>query len=391
MNPFDSKAVVHHAQQASYMDLKDLQSIRKDGVDDKEAALEKIAKQFESIMLHTMLKTMRESNAAFSEGSSSEMQFHQDMFDHQLGLNMSQGKGLGIADSFLRQMKQQFLTVEPNGLESGEPLALDKIFTRAQAVAMSPTTDAAVLNPFAELIDTDQTAAMTPVSIVDLNVPFVPPVQTPAQQALLLKAEKFAAMQADASLAAAVKRTRRVELSAGGVKQAMAMTPEEFVEKVKPYAEQAAQKLGVDSRVLIAQAALETGWGQHVIHQDSGRSSHNLFNIKAGSDWKQDKVAVSTLEFDGNVARHEQAQFRVYDGMAESFADYTQFIGERPRYANAVAKADNPYHYLQELQSAGYATDPKYAEKVWNVFRSDVVQAVDVTKPAAPTVMARND
>jgi peptidoglycan hydrolase FlgJ len=313
MIPFDSKATIHQAQQASFTDFKDLQAIKLEGKEDKAAALEKVAKQFESIMLQEMLKTMRKANEVFSEDSyfnSSEMKFHQDMFDQQLGLSLSQGKGLGIADAFIRQMKQQYLAVAPNNLSSNEPLPLPKTFKRREADAASSV----------------------------------------------------------------------------GVKQAMAMSPEDFVAKVTPYAEKAAEKLGVDSRVLIAQAALETGWGRHVIHRESGESSFNLFNIKAGNDWQNDHVTVSTIEFDQGIARHEQAQFRVYQDMAESFEDYSRFIGERQRYAGAVAQAENAYGYLKELQAAGYATDPDYADKVWRVFNSDAVQNSPVQ-----IVSARND
>lgn len=301
MIPFDPNSVLHQAKQSSYTDLTDLQSIKREGRENKEAALEKIAQQFESIMLQTMLKTMREANDVFAEDSyfnSSEMKFHQDMFDHQLGLSLSQGKGLGIADAFIRQMKQQYLSVEPNGLGNSEPMPLDKPF----------------------------------------------------------------------------KGREKADPSTIGIKQPMAMSPEDFVSKVKPYAEKAAEQLGVDSRVLIAQAALETGWGRHVIHRESGESSFNLFNIKASNDWPQDRVSVSTIEFNNGVARHEQAQFRVYSDMAASFEDYTAFIGERQRYAGAVEKAENPYVYLKELQAAGYATDPDYADKVWRVFNTDAVQ-----------------
>ncbi|BFM16586.1 flagellar assembly peptidoglycan hydrolase FlgJ [Maricurvus nonylphenolicus] len=313
MIPFDSNSVLHQAQQSSYTDLTDLQSIKREGRENKEAALEKIAQQFESIMLQTMLKTMREANDVFAEDSyfnSSEMKFHQDMFDHQLGLSLSQGKGLGIADAFIRQMKQQYLSVEPNGLGNNGPMPLDKPF----------------------------------------------------------------------------KGPEKAGPSTIGVKQPMAISPEEFVAKVKPYADKAAESLGVDSRVLIAQAALETGWGRHVIHRESGESSFNLFNIKAGSDWQQDQVSVSTIEFNHGVARHEQAQFRVYPDMAASFEDYTAFIGERQRYAAAVDNANNPYAYLKELQAAGYATDPEYANKVWRVFNSEAVQ-----QASSDVVTARKD
>ncbi len=415
MIPIDSKSAMNNAQQASYMDLKDLQSIRKEGLHDKDAALAKIAKQFESIMLHSMLKSMRESNAAFSEDSmfdSSEMQFHQEMFDQQLSLRLSQGRGLGIAESFLRQMKQQYSHPNSNGIHTNEPMPLEKTFTLPESAASGlpnseipmsalladDSIDATSTDPFArDFLVAQRSLAMSPIQQVNLSTASL---STASSSTLLnstsLTASPFISAPSSKPLAMRYGDVTEksetpvspvlVEESGTGTKQAIAITPEDFIEKVKPYAEQAAQKLGIDSRVLIAQAALETGWGRHVIHRDSGESSFNLFNIKASEEWKQDKVVVSTLEFDGTVAKQEQAQFRVYQNMADSFEDYTQFIGEKPRYANAIAQGDNPYRYLQELQHAGYATDPEYAKKVWNVYRSDLVQGA-----TSHTVMARNE
>ena len=96
---------------SSFTDFTDLQRIRKQGNTDQDAALEEVAKQFESILMQTMLKTMREANAVFEEGgmfNSSEMKFHRDMYDNQLALNLSSGKGIGIADALIRQLKQQY-------------------------------------------------------------------------------------------------------------------------------------------------------------------------------------------------------------------------------------------------------------------------------------------
>jgi flagellar protein FlgJ len=140
----------------------------------------------------------------------------------------------------------------------------------------------------------------------------------------------------------------------------------------------------VKPEVLIAQAALETGWGRHVVSQNGG-SSHNLFNIKAGGDWSGPTVSVTTLEYREGVAVRETARFRAYASEAESFADYLQLIEQSPRYALAVEKAGDGEQYLRELQRAGYATDPRYADKVLAILaRGDLDGAGAPLKNPAP-------
>jgi flagellar protein FlgJ len=155
-------------------------------------------------------------------------------------------------------------------------------------------------------------------------------------------------------------------------KQAVAGTPADFVQRLQPLAEAAAQRLGVDPEVLVAQAALETGWGKHVVSDHSG-SSHNLFNIKAGADWRGPTVSVPTLEYRDGVAVRETASFRAYASEAESFADYQALIESSPRYRAALKSAADGEQYLRELQRAGYATDPRYADKVISILdRADL-------------------
>jgi len=150
---------------------------------------------------------------------------------------------------------------------------------------------------------------------------------------------------------------------------------QQFVDTLLPYAEAAADELGVAPQVLIAQAALETGWGNAVQKLPNGRSSYNLFNIKAGADWRGQKLSVNSLEYIDGVARKERSAFRVYDSYAQSFADYVNFIKSSPRYAQALNVAEDPQAYATELQQAGYATDPIYAEKVMNILQRNVVNA----------------
>ncbi len=145
-------------------------------------------------------------------------------------------------------------------------------------------------------------------------------------------------------------------------------SPEQFLRTLLPEARRAATKIGVDPRVLLAQAALETGWGKKIIHHPDGRSSYNLFNIKAGRSWRGDRVQVDTLEYRDGVAVKKRAQFRAYRDYRESFEDYLALL-RSPRYAEALRQAGDPERYLRALQQAGYATDPHYADKILAIYR----------------------
>ncbi|AIW14760.1 flagellar assembly peptidoglycan hydrolase FlgJ [Vibrio tubiashii] len=143
-------------------------------------------------------------------------------------------------------------------------------------------------------------------------------------------------------------------------------SPETFVTSMKPYAEKAARALGIDSSLLLAQAALETGWGQKVVNNSRG-SSNNLFNIKADRSWSGDKVSTQTLEYHQGVPVKENAAFRSYANYEESFNDYVRFLNENPRYTTALRHGGNNEDFIRGIHQAGYATDPRYADKVLSV------------------------
>lgn len=142
-------------------------------------------------------------------------------------------------------------------------------------------------------------------------------------------------------------------------------SPEHFVSRLKPYAEKAAKALGVSPSLLLAQAALETGWGQKVI-KNARQSSNNLFNIKADSSWKGNRVAAQTLEYHQNTPVMEKAAFRAYPSYQESFNDYVRFLNQNPRYHSALKNNENDA-FIHGIHKAGYATDPEYADKVLRV------------------------
>ncbi|MSR16638.1 MAG: flagellar assembly peptidoglycan hydrolase FlgJ [Methylococcaceae bacterium] len=147
----------------------------------------------------------------------------------------------------------------------------------------------------------------------------------------------------------------------------------DFVKQLQPFAQQAAKDLGIDPNALLAQAALESGWGNSLIKNADGSNSYNLFNIKADRSWRGKQALVSALEFDQGIARRVSSGFRSYASFQESFNDYANFIKNNPRYDSAVTKTDNVGQYMRELQHAGYATDPNYADKVMHIYQGSTL------------------
>ncbi len=148
-------------------------------------------------------------------------------------------------------------------------------------------------------------------------------------------------------------------------------SPRAFVRELWPHARRAAQELGTEPEVLIAQAALETGWGRHMIKGADGRNSLNLFGVKADARWQGRRVSSETVEFSDGVMRKERASFRAYGSLGEAFADYADFLKSNPRYSDALAQAQDGADFARALAAAGYATDPDYSRKITAVMRGE--------------------
>ncbi|MGI9262325.1 MAG: glucosaminidase domain-containing protein [Woeseiaceae bacterium] len=140
--------------------------------------------------------------------------------------------------------------------------------------------------------------------------------------------------------------------------------PKEFVQDIWPHAKAAASKLRVAPEGLLAQAALETGWGKHVMRRPDGTSSFNLFGIKATGNWAGPTAVKPTIEFRGGVPRHEMARFRAYPDVAANFQDYVRVVGSQPRFDGVRDHGTDVGAFADALQDSGYATDPDYAAKI---------------------------
>lgn len=339
-----------------YTDLASLNRISVQARNDKGAAMQSIARQFEQMMVQQMMKSMRQANEGFGDGdmmSSSEEKFYRDMFDSQLSLSLSQGRGFGIAEALLRQFRGKYASAA--GTEKN-PTAPNASLEGARAPG-GVSLDGVLRRQFATPAQAMEALANIPGA--ENNPEFA--------EAVYRLFQDDGVQDGDRTMA----------VDASGIDG----TPEGFVRTLRPLAERIGRQLGIDSRLLLSQAALETGWGQKVLQRSGGVSSYNFFNIKAGADWQGATVTVPTLEYRNGVAVRETAVFRAYRTPEESFSDYARLIGENPRYEQALARGGNPVAYIRSLAAAGYATDPQYADKVLAIFRSDAMDT-----PAATTV-----
>lgn len=309
MEAFSSKNQLDMARNVH--DLGSINKMREAIASGDESVLQEAAEQFEAIFVQMMLKSMRKAQDALADEdspfNSQQVKFYRDMHDQQLATDLTAGGGMGLADIIVKQMGQS------------EDSYLPASVIRSDGNLNSLNRD--------RVIATEQ-----------------------AQETVLASESKGVQ---------------------SATKDSMFDSPEDFVETLRPYAEQVAEKYGMDAKAIIAQAAVETGWGKFVIHNSDGESSHNLFGIKANSHWDGKQAVVDTLEFNSGIPQKQKAAFRSYASLEEAVDDYGRFIVTQPRYQQAVEQASDAHSYTRELQSAGYATDPNYASKIMAVYHSD--------------------
>ena len=336
----------------AYTDLNRLNQLKTGKDRDSEANVRKVAQEFESLFVNEMFKAMRSANQALTGDSflnTETTKHYQQMHDQQMAVTMSrEGGGIGLADVLVRQMTERKGSSRPNPFATpdqavagqvatplngapveADPVRDDRAALRARRlthlpVAVSARRDSQP-NETTEAIDTVQTGK----PLVDLGW----------------------------------------QPTSGNVLPARFDSPEQFAATLLPMAEKAARRLGVDPRYLVAQAALETGWGGSIIRDEQGGSSHNLFGIKAHGGWQGSSAEVPTTEYYNGQPVKETARFRAYDSFAQSFEHYADFLLGNGRYQEALKAAENPDKFMSELQTAGYATDPQYANKVNQIAR----------------------
>ncbi len=364
-------------------DLGGLQDIKRL---DKDQGLHQVAQQFESLFVQMLFKNMRQAQSAFDNpelGNSQGESLYRDLYDQQMALNIARGRGLGIAKAVYQQLSKNAGLANADRADRQEPTrghSMQALPARAPlgpvtvapvtVASMSPTPtqpelsqndwDALFARYFGDAVPVtaasvaseDQTASAAAKAVAANDVSASAPAAGAASPSTLARA-----------LALFESQSHR-DPKAAGAPTVLGRLQEAFVGRLLPSVRAVAGRLGVDPLMLIAQAALETGWGRHMV-----QGSNNLFNIKADSRWQGPAVATQTLEYYQGRPVKETAQFRRYPSLMHSLDDYARFISQSPRYADALRQAADSEAYITGLQQAGYATDPAYADKIQQIYR----------------------
>jgi flagellar protein FlgJ len=306
------------ADQQSTLDMQGIDKLRLQAKAAPQGAIKQVARQFEAMFMQMVLKSMRDASPQDGLFDSQQSKLYTSMFDQQLSQNLS-GHGVGLADALQAQ--------------------LGRFVNQGQGDDGSPVNTSLVQQP-SPLNVAPQWSNQLPRTVQpDLSV------------------------YQDVGGGGVDANGRNA--NGGG---ASAATVDDFVSRMGPSAQAASDASGVPAQLILAQAALESGWGKREIRGSDGASSHNLFGIKATHDWKGPTVQVATTEYVDGVPQKTVASFRAYGSYDEAFADYAQFLTANPRYAGVLSSGD-PEKAAHGLQRAGYATDPEYGNKLVRIMR----------------------
>ncbi|HXP31698.1 MAG TPA: glucosaminidase domain-containing protein [Stellaceae bacterium] len=306
------------------------------------------------------------------------------MFASEMGKLAMSGDKLGLADFLLRSIDKQA------GPASG-PNAASAADAKAPAAASTPTPPAAAgpglpLAPYWQLNGVRPfgtgggSAPNQQKSLPMPSAPATPPPAAPAPTAqpsgAILAPEQRGAQLGPGGAVPASSSTSSIHGAASPTEIAS------FTAALAPALQQAAEQLGVSPRILLAQAALETGWGRSVV-------GNNVFGIKAGSSWSGAVVKAATHEAQngGTVTRTDS--FRSYASLPEAVQDFASLIADSDRYRQALGAGDDAAAYASGLAAGGYATDRAYAAKLAAVAASPMLATAMASAAAVPPAAAK--
>lgn len=293
----------------SVLDLGAAADLRLKARQDPQAGIGIAAQQFEGMLLQMVLKSMRDATPQDGPLDSDQTRFFTSLMDQQVAQNLSATGALGFAKLIEQQLGR---------------------------------------NSTGATKDLGTTLEALQKSLLDSRA-------TPSAAAARGRAE-----------AAYSEPVRNAEAVASSAVAGVPATPSEFVSRVWPYAVEAGNRLGVPAQFVVAHGALESAWGKSEIRAADGSPSYNLFGVKAGRSWQGQTVDVTTTEYVGGVAQTSVERFRVYSSYGEAFNDYASLLRGNSRFSSVVGQQDGA-GFAGSLQQAGYATDPRYADKLTRI------------------------
>lgn len=315
-------------------DVNSLSALRRQVRDGDPKALKAAAQQFEALFLQMVLKSMRDATPREGLFHSEQTRLYESLLDQQMAQVLgSKSGGTGLAAMIERQLGRQ--NPEPQSFDGPGPFLPPAASFRFGGGSMSP-----------------------------------------------LRREVMPPLPVDESHAGAAPLLRKGPLSFLGADSAVpgdglgaSATVREFASRLWPAAAEASRATGIPVHFMVAQAALETGWGKFEPRRADGSPSFNVFGIKAGRNWQGPVVEVATTEYVDGVAQRQLERFRAYGSYAEGFRDYRGLLSANPRYTDAL-RARDAASFAQALQRAGYATDPQYSAKLERIIGGTTLRQI---------------
>ena len=326
----------HDLTQTLAADAKSMNDMRTLARTSPREGVRVAAQQFEAYFLQMVMKSMRDATPSDGLFDSDQSRLYTGLLDQQLTQSLSSRGTVGFARMIEAQLAAQLERIKPP--DAG---------TAAEGVAEPPANSLPQPAPSVGAAS----------------------ASSPAGSALL---PSPAALAAGKSSATAGKPPAVVD-RALPVADWSVETPRDFVERVWPHAVEAAAELKVPPHYLVAHAALESGWGRHEPLRDDGSPSFNLFGVKAGRSWAGDSVNASTDEYVDGRRVSSNENFRAYESYGESFRDYARLLAGSQRYAGVLGATDG-MDFATNLQQAGYATDPMYADKLARIIHGNTLK-----------------
>ncbi|OCG24116.1 flagellar rod assembly protein/muramidase FlgJ [Gilliamella sp. HK2] len=324
-------------------DFSGLNQLKRNVANGSAQGIKQVAQQFESLFINMMMQSMRKAVPESGLFSQSASQLFTAMFDQQIA-QQAAGKGLGLADMLTKQLTNRS-SINAN-LHSNTNL-------QSNNQLQSNTNNTAQHLQLAQSLFSQAPSNISPQAL---------------GQMLYRSANNMLESQHNEK----VSKTTRDNTNENHVTQ--------FVKEWLEPAKQAAKQSGIPYEIIIAQAALETGWGQKQIKTEHNQSSYNYFGIKATPSWQGRSTRLTTQEFIDNHMIKIQDEFRVYNSKQHAITDYLNLLTKNPRY-RAVVKAPDARTAAKELQAAHYATDPNYSDKLIQI----ISRIEKIAKNSQPT------
>lgn len=341
MNSLDPSRAFDSTVQGLAADAHSLDALKRAAKRDPQAALKGAAQQFEALFLQMVLKSMRDAVPKSGLLDTGTEDTYTGMLDQQLA-NRVATSGTGLAGIIARQLARYVPAAAGESADQGTPPAPGAP-AAPESSAGAPVR--AALDRYAQIASANPNTAAREAELNRRN---------PQARAEYLA--RTAAIPAD--------------LQGGNAAgSGLSAQQRDFVLSMWDHAAAVQRTTGIAARFVLAQAALESGWGAREMRDNQGRPTYNLFGIKAGASWQGRSADVVTTEYEDGVANKVVQKFRAYDGYGEAFRDWAQLIAGNERYAQVLAsgRTGTDAGFAHGLARAGYATDPQYGSKLTQV------------------------